>query len=346
MLRTRFTESFGVLHPIASAGMAFVATAPLTKAICAAGGFGVLGSAGMPPEVLRGAIREIREAGHTAFGVNIIPRFATADHIAICVAERAPVVVFYWDDPAPEWLSNLKSARVRVAYQVGSVAEANTKAVAGADLLIVQGSEAGGHNRADAALFSIVSAVVDAIGERLPILAAGGVADGRGLAAALALGADGVSIGTRFLATTEAFAHDEYKKRIVAASLGDTSRHNIFGPDFPDATVRGLRNAIVREWEKRDEPPPYKAHPPETQPIIGQAVVYGNAMPMPRFLGLPPTREFSGDFDQMSLLAGESVALTNNIRPAGDLVAEIARSAEAIVNQRLVRMTAPNDSRS
>jgi enoyl-[acyl-carrier protein] reductase II len=342
MLRTRFTESFGLRHPIASAGMAFVATVPLTKAVCAAGGFGVLGSAGMPPEVLRDAIREIREGGHTTFGVNIIPRFATTKHIAVCIAEKVPVVIFYWDDPASEWLSNLKSAKVRVAYQVGSVAEANTKAAAGADLLIVQGSEAGGHNRSEAALFSIVPAVVDALGGKLPILAAGGVADGRGLAAALALGADGVSIGTRFLATTEAFAHDEYKKRIVAAALGDTARHNIFGLDFPDATVRGLRNAIVREWEKRDEPAPYKANPPETQPIVGQAIVYGSAMPMPRFLGLPPTREFSGDFEQMSLLAGESVGLTNSIRPAGDLVAEIAQTAEAIVNQRLVRMTTLN----
>jgi enoyl-[acyl-carrier protein] reductase II len=216
------------------------------------------------------------------------------------------------------------------------LAEAKSRADAGADLLIVQGSEAGGHNRSEAALFSIIPAVVDAMGGALPILASGGVADGRGLAAALALGADGVSIGTRFLATPEAFAHDEYKKRIVAAGLGDTARHNIFGPDFPDATVRGLRNAIVQEWDKRDDPAPYKSLPPETQPIVGQAVVYGNAMPMPRFLGLPPTSEFSGDFDQMSLLAGESVGLTNDIRPAGELVAEIASAAEAIVMKGLL----------
>lgn len=341
MLQTRFTESFGIRHPIASAGMAFIATAPLVKAVCTAGGLGVLGSAGMPPDVLRSAIREVRQEGNVAFGVNVIPRFATAEHIAVCTAEKVPAVVFFWDDPAPEWLSDLKSAKVRVAYQVGSVAEAKTKTDAGADLLIVQGSEAGGHNRSEAALFSIVPAVVDAISGKLPILASGGVADGRGLAAALALGADGVSIGTRFLATPEAFAHDEYKTRVVAAALGDTARHNIFGPDFPDATVRGLRNAIVQEWEKRDDPAPYKANPPETQPIVGQAVVYGNAMPMPRFLGLPPTREFSGDFDQMSLLAGESIGLTNDIRPAGDLVTEIVEAAEAIVNQRLARMTAP-----
>jgi NAD(P)H-dependent flavin oxidoreductase YrpB (nitropropane dioxygenase family) len=102
MLRTRFTESFGVRHPIASAGMAFVATAPLVKAVCAAGGLGVLGSAGMPPEVLRAAIREIGEGGNITFGVNIIPRFATADHIGVCLAEKVPAVVFYWDDPAQE----------------------------------------------------------------------------------------------------------------------------------------------------------------------------------------------------------------------------------------------------
>ena len=98
MLRPPFTESFGVRHPIASAGMAFVATTPLTNTVCAAGKFGVLGSAGMPPDVLRGPIRDIRQAGHTAFGVNIIPRFAP---------EKVPVVVFYWDDPAPATSASL-----------------------------------------------------------------------------------------------------------------------------------------------------------------------------------------------------------------------------------------------
>jgi NAD(P)H-dependent flavin oxidoreductase YrpB (nitropropane dioxygenase family) len=225
-----------------------------------------------------------------------------------------------------------------VWIQVGSVAEAKTAAARGADALIVQGSEAGGHNRAVAATLSLLPAVIDGLDGTLPVIAAGGIADGRGVAAALALGADGVSVGTRLLATPEAFAHDEYKQRIVAASVQDTARHNIFGHDFPDATVRGLRNRVVREWEKRDDPPPYKSQPPRGHPVIGQMTIYGNTMPMQRFIGLPPTPEFSGDFDEMSLLAGETVGQIKAIKPAGDVVGEVMRQAEDIIAHRLPKL--------
>jgi NAD(P)H-dependent flavin oxidoreductase YrpB (nitropropane dioxygenase family) len=157
----------------------------------------------------------------------------------------------------------------------------------------------------------------------------------------LALGADGVSVGTRLLATPGAFAHEEYKRRVVAASVHDTARHNIFGPDFPDATVRGLRNRLVREWEKRDDPPPYKSQPPGGHPVIGQMTVYGNTMPMQRFIGLPPTPEFSGDLDEMSLLAGETVGQTNAIRPVGDIIGQMMCEAEDIIAKRLPKMVQP-----
>ena len=340
MIKTRFTEIYGVPLPIASAGMAFVATVPLTRAVSAAGGLGVLGASGMPPELMREAVRELSRAGKP-FGVNIIPRFNGIEHIELCAQEAVPVVVFFWDDVPKEWIQRLHGADAKVWIQVGSVAEARLAVRAHADALIVQGSEAGGHNRAAAATLSLLPAVIDAIEGAVPVLAAGGAADGRGLAAALALGADGVSVGTRLLATPEAFAHDEYKKRVIAAEVHDTARHNIFGPDFPDATVRGLRNRLVREWERRDDPPPYKTAPAEGHPVIGQMSVYGHSMPMQRFIGLPPTPEFSGDFDQMSLLAGESVGLTNAIAPAGDVVRDMARDAEAIIAKRLPGLVTP-----
>ena len=312
--------------------MAFVGTVPLVRGVCAAGGLGVLGASGMPVELLRAALHEIKRAGHHTFGVNIIPRFNEFAHIELCVTEKVPVVVFFWDDVPPDWLTRLKQADSKVWIQVGSVAEAQTAAQLGADALIVQGSEAGGHNRAAAATMSLLPAAIDALN---------GVADGRGVAAALALGADGVSVGTRLLATPEAFSDEEYKRRVVAASVHDTARHNIFGPDFPDATVRGLRNRLVREWEKRDDPPPYKSQPPGGHPVIGQMTVYGNTMPMQRFIGLPPTPEFSGDLDEMSLLAGETVGQTNAIRPVGDIIGQMMCEAEDIIAKRLPKMVQP-----
>ena len=279
MLRTRVTEQYGLKVPFINAGMAFVATAPLARAVCEAGGMGMLGVAAMPPDLLQAAIREVKAVNPACFGVDIIGRFSGIEHIEVCVAEKVPVVVFFWDDVPNEWLSRLQAAGTHIWFQVGSVDEAKAALRHGARGLVVQGSEAGGHNRAVAATFSLLPAVIDAV-PSVPVIAAGGIADGRTVAAALALGADAVWVGTRLLASFEAYAHPQYKDRVVAAGVEDTARHLIFGPEFPDASTRGLRNRIVREWERRDNPPPYKAASDTELPVIGQAHIYGQQFPM------------------------------------------------------------------
>jgi NAD(P)H-dependent flavin oxidoreductase YrpB (nitropropane dioxygenase family) len=178
---------------------------------------------------------------------------------------------------------------------------------------------------------SLVPAVLDAVAP-VPVFAAGGVADGRGLVAALALGAEAAVFGTRFLAAEEADANRDYQQRVVDSQVGDTARHWVFGFDFPDARVRGVRNAIVREWEKRDDPPPYRELDPDSQPIIGTASVFGQEMPMPAFTGLPPTRAASGDLEQMSLLAGESSGLIHDVPSAGEILKRIADEASTIIS--------------
>ena len=220
--------------------------------------------------------------------------------------------MFFWDCPPNEWLARLRAAGSDIWFQVGSVVEARAACRYGAEALIVQGSEAGGHNRADAETFSLLPAVIDGV-DSIPVIAAGGIADGRTVAAALALGAEAVWVGTRLLASHEANAHPEYKDRVVAAGVEDTVRHLIFGPEFPDAATRGLRNRIVREWERRDDPPPYKVIAEAELPVIGQARLFGQEFPMRRFCGFPPTPEFTGDLEEMSLLAGESVGQTKRL---------------------------------
>jgi enoyl-[acyl-carrier protein] reductase II len=334
MLKTRITERYGLKVPFINAGMAFIATPPLVRAVCAAGGMGVLGAAAMPPDVLQASIREIKAANPASYGVNIIPRFAGSEHIEVCFAEKVPVVVFFWDFPPDEWLTRLRAAGSDIWFQVGSVGEAKAACRRGAQALIVQGSEAGGHNRADAATFSLLPAVGDEIGS-IPVIAAGGIADGRTVAAALALGADAVWVGTRLIASLEANAHPEYKDRIVAAGVEDTARHLIFGPEFPDAATRGLRNRIVREWERRDDPPPYKVVAEAELPVIGQARLFGQEFPMRRFCGFPPTPEFTGDLEEMSLLAGESVGQTKQLMSVADIIAEMMDGGEAVIRNRL-----------
>jgi len=150
------------------------------------------------------------------------------------------------------------------------------------------------------------------------LVAAGGIADGRSAAAAPALGSDGVWVGTRLLASVESVAHSEYKRRVLAAGVDDTVRHNVFGPEFPDATVRGLRNRVVKEWEGRDYP----------------------KVPMTRFCGFPPTEKASGDFEEMSWLAGESVGQTNELLGVEEIVTTMMSDAATIIRKRLGTMVA------
>ena len=163
MLKTRITEQYGLKVPFISAGMAFIATARLVRAVCKAGGMGILGASAMPPDVLQVALREIKAAGPACYGVNFIARFSGIEHIEVCVTEKAPVVVFFWDDAPDEWLSRLRAAGSHIWFQVGSVDEAKAALRRGAQGLVVQGSEAGGHNRAAAATFSLLPAVIDAV---------------------------------------------------------------------------------------------------------------------------------------------------------------------------------------
>ncbi len=245
---------------------------------------------------------------------------------------------FFWDDPQAGWVDSLKSAGVRVWIQVGSPDEAQNALAMGADALIVQGSEAGGHNRAVAALFSLLPVIVDQ--SPVPVIASGGIADGRGVAAALALGAEAVWVGTRLVASVEANSHAGYKQRIVEAGVGDTERHSIFGPQFPDAPVRGIRNRIVREWSGRDNPPPYKGLDPASLPIIGELDLDGAKIPMTRFMGFPPTANSTGDLEEMGLLAGESVGLVHELKPAGEIVRSMMAEAGNIIRDRLASVVA------
>ena len=326
-LRTRLTEEYGLEVPIVSAGMAFVARAPLAAAVSRAGGLGTIGASAMPPELLEAEIAEVRSATDRPFAANVIPRFGTDELIA--AAAGVPVVTFFWDDPPPGWVATLRDAGTRVWVQVGSPEEAQAAVEAGADAVVAQGFEAGGHNRSVAGTMTLVPAVADAVD--VPVIAAGGVADGRGLAAVLALGAAGALLGTRFLMSSEADAAADYRERIAAAGVGDTARNNVFGLEFPDATVRGLRNAIVAEHEGADHPAPYAGLDPADLPVIGTTSMFGQEMPLLRFNGFPPVEAATGDFDQMSLLAGESVGLIGDVRPAGELVAAIAAQAQALV---------------
>ncbi len=331
MLHTRLTEEYGLEIPFISAGMAFVAMPPLVAAVSNSGGMGTLGAALVPPDGLRALIGAIKSMTSRPFGVNFITQFATDAHIDVCIEENVPVVSFFWNEPPKGFISKLHNAGLKAWMQVGSVQEALDAVGAGVDAVIVQGSEAGGHNRSTASTLTLVPAVVDAVGS-VPVIASGGIADGRGIVAALALGAEAVWVGTRMVASEEANAHAEYKRRIVAASAIDTTRTTLFGPEWPDQPIRVMRNRVVNEWSGREIEAGASTEPGQ---VIGQTVLGGQAIPLHKFSALLPTPETTGDFEEMCLIAGESAGLIHEIRPAGEIIASMMQEARQITEQRL-----------
>jgi nitronate monooxygenase len=218
---------------------------------------------------------------------------------------------------------------IAVLHQVGSVEAAVRAQQAGVDVIIAQGVEAGGHVAGEVSTIVLVPRIVDAVAPTL-VLAAGGIADARGLAAALCLGADGVVMGTRFLATPEANAHPMYKARLFAATEEDTVRTILFGYGWPHAPHRTLRTRFVREWVDRES----EAQDARSdEPIIGHTVIGGAEIPIQRFASMPPNIHATGDIESMSLLAGESVGLIDQIRPAAEILREAVSGAERLIRE-------------
>src|SRR5947199_2420678 len=236
MLRTRLCELLGIEVPILGAPLGMIAGRELAAAVSSAGRLGILSFNGNPPPVLREEIRRLRRLTDRPFGVNVLldgPRlpFAADDLVSVCIEERVPLLSFFWGDPSP-YVARAHAAGITVIDQVGSVAAAQRSVRAGVDVVIAQGVEAGGHVAGQVATSVLVPRVVDAVSPT-PVLAAGGIADARGVVAALALGADGVVLGTRFLATPEAAAHSLSKETVVAATQEATVLTMLFGSGCP-----------------------------------------------------------------------------------------------------------------
>ena len=326
-LRTRFCDRFGIDAPIVSAPMGPDLTGPeLVAAVCNAGGFGILQAQLCPPPLLRQQILHVRALTARPFGVNFVLHLPHREGIQVCIDERVPALSFFWGDP-PDFVPAAHAAGIAVLHQVGSVEAAIRAKQAGVDVIIAQGAEAGGHLAGQVSTMVLVPRVVDAVTPTM-VLAAGGIADARGLAAALCLGADGVVMGTRFLATPEAAAHADYKAKVISASEEHTIRTVLFGNGWPDAPHRTLRTPFVDEWADRKR---------ETQIFrpdeltVGRTIVAGAEIPVQRFVSLPPNLEATGDIDSMALLAGQSVGLVHEILPAAQIVRETTAEAERLI---------------
>jgi enoyl-[acyl-carrier protein] reductase II len=343
-LRTRLTHEYGLRHPIVGAGMGFYALPELVAAISNAGALGVLGAAVEPPPRLQFLIQQIKASTPHLYGVDLVnttlfgagvPAITDA-HIDVLVAERVPVVVFFWDPPTQAWVDRLHAAGAKVWMQVASVTGALEALDVGVDLFIAQGGEAGGHQRGVhegvvTPRAQLVPLIAEAVYPRI-VLGAGGIADGRGLADTLREGAEGAWVGTRFAASAESYAHDEYKQRVLAAKDEDDAVvTTMFGPEWPAAPLRVLRDGVVNQWAGQEDQIP---NPPPPPAIIGNTLFAGGPYAMPKFSVILPTRDTTGDFEEMAWTAGiASARRIDKIKPAAEIVRDMVDGAREILRE-------------
>jgi nitronate monooxygenase len=313
-ISTPLTQLLGITHPILLAPMDLVADAKLTAAVSAAGGFGILGGGYGDGDWLARELDLLGRSG-ARFGVGFITwSMAKQPKLLDLALERKPAAVMLsFGDPAP-FADRIKRSGARLICQIQSVALAKEAVAGGADVLVAQGTEGGGHG-ASRGVVSLVPEVVDAVGPKVPVVAAGGIADGRGLAAALMLGASGVLLGTRFYATEEAAGAQAAKERIRAATGDDTlrsivfdiSRRNVWPAPF---TGRCLRNAHAERWFGREVE--LLRHQEE------EAARYATA-------------RSEDNFDVAAVIAGESSGLVRDITSAREVVERTVREASALL---------------
>lgn len=323
-IASKLSDLLGCRHPILCAGMGGPARSELAAAVNEAGGFGMLGMVRESPELIAAEIAEVRRRTARPFAVNLIPAGTRPDllraELEICFAAKVPAMCFFWD-VRPDLVAEAKAAGCKVLYQVGWPEDAFAGEAAGADVIIAQGVEAGGHVRGTLPLAVLLGQLAGRL--KVPLVATGGIASGHDVAAALALGADGVQCGTAFLVATESFAHDYHKQRIVAAKAGDTVHTDLFAINWPpNSPVRVLKNSVVEAAGGKL----WGYHPDE---LPREVIARDNGAPMHKYDTNSPLRTTTGNLEAMALYAGEGAARITAIRPAKDILEDLMRDAAA-----------------
>jgi enoyl-[acyl-carrier protein] reductase II len=326
ILATQFCRQLGLQYPICQAGMGFVAPGRLAAAVSAAGGLGVIGAGTMTAGQLREEIQVVRDTTDKPFGVDILFAQIKADRteqvvryteevnrlIEVVLQERVPVLIAGLGSPAGV-VPDAHAQGMTVMALAGNVKQAKRMAAEGVDILIAQGHEAGGHTGRIGTM-ALVPQVVDAV--QTPVLAAGGIADGRGLVAALALGASGVWMGTRFVASVEALAHGNYKDKIVAIDEEGT----VITRCHSGKPCRLIRNQFTDSWEGREA---------EILPFPLQSIRVGTEA--------AKKARYEGKVEEGGLPAGQSAGLIHAVEPARTIVRRIMAEAQAVLEEGLGR---------
>jgi nitronate monooxygenase len=308
MASTHFTQLVGCDLPIQLAGMGGIgAESGLPGAVTAAGGLGMVGAAGVPADRLASLLELIGQTTTGPVGVNFLMPFLDLDAVAVAVA-GSQLVEFFYGDPDRSLVDLVHGQGALAGWQVGSRDEALAADVAGCDLVVVQGTEAGGHVRGTQPLTQVLQQAVAAL--RVPVLAAGGIGTATEVAALLHAGAAGVRIGTRFLAANESIAHPHYIEALIQATASDTALTDTFSYGWPDAPHRVLRSSIDAARATEDE-------------FVATEDTGAEHAKVPRFATSPPTNNLRGNIAAMAMYAGTSVSAVHTRQPAQDILNEL-----------------------
>ena len=314
---TRFTELVGCRVPIQLAGMPGIATPRLATAVANAGGLGMIGAASLPAHALEATLTELRSATRGAVGVNFLVPFLDRASVSIA-APLVRVVEFFYGEPDAALVDVVHRAGALASWQVGSLREGRAAVDVGCDFVVAQGTEAGGHVRGCIGLLPLLNQLLDAVS--VPVVAAGGIATGRDVAAVLAAGAAGVRVGTRFVAAAESGAHPIYIDALLRAGPEDTVLTQAFSVLWPDAPHRVLRSCVEAAHHL-------------TQDLVGEVDWAGQTMPIPRFGVMVPTVETRGRIEAMALYAGQSVGAVTRVQPAAEIIAELVDGAARLLRE-------------
>lgn len=323
MLATRFTKLVGCSIPIQQAGMGGLANPDLAAAVTNAGGLGMVTVAGNTLDEMIQRLDLAHEKTSGAIGANFLLHIvdpAQAQKYVATAAARARVVDFFYTDPDPVLIETVHAAGALASWQVGSREEAIAAVKAGCDFIIAQGIEAGGHVRGKVSLMALLNEVLDAVD--VPVLAAGGIGTGRNMAAALAAGADGVRVGTRFIAAEESGAHPQYVEALIKAEAKDTVYTDVFSYHEPGMPHRVLRSSVEAALAFQGD-------------IVGEVLdeATGERYPIHRFQGGTIRKVTSGAIEAMPHWAGESVDGVKKMQPAAEIVQELAGEAEKLLRR-------------
>ncbi len=308
-MKTKITELLGIRYPILQGGMAWVAEYHLAAAVSNAGGLGIIGAASAPPEVVREQIRKVKDLTDKPFGVNVMLMNPNAPEVANVVVEEGVAAVTTGAGNPAAYMKMWKEAGIKVIPVVASVAMARMMEKGGADAVVAEGTESGGHI-GSATTMTLVPQVADAV--KIPVIAAGGIGDGRGIAAAMMLGAQGVQMGTRFIVAEESIVHGNYKERILKAKDIDSE---VTGRSTGHP-IRVLRNQMTREYLKMEE--------------------QGVGLEELELLTLGSLRKavMDGDVVNGSLMAGQIAGLVKKEQTCREMIEEMMQEAEELLNRK------------